>query len=328
VSLLGRHVAITGGAGFIGSHLAERVIEEDPASITVIDDFSTGQLSNLDGVSDRIRVVDGDICNRNVAAEVAGADITFHLAVRNVRASLGEPAENLRVNANGTLSILEAMRGGAGGQFVYVSSSEVYGIPESARFTESTVPHPTTVYGAGKLAGEHISLAYHTSYGMHTQVVRPFNNFGPRSHFEGDSGEAIPKFILRAQAGYPLHVHGDGTQTRDFMFVKDTADWLVRLASVDGLLGQVVNIGSGVDRSIRQLAETIVGLTGSNSPIEFGEPRPGDLPKLLADTAKISSIVDFELLTTFEQGLAETIAYFSAFDPAALLAQEVERNWT
>lgn len=328
MSLTGRHVAITGGAGFIGSHLAERVIEEDPASLTVIDDFSTGQVSNLNTVSAHIRMVEGDICDRAIAAEVARADVTFHLAVRNVRASLGEPGENLRVNANGTLSILEAMRHGTGGQFIYVSSSEVYGIPESARFAESTVPRPTTVYGAGKLAGEHISLAYHTSYGMRTQVVRPFNNFGPRSHFEGDSGEAIPKFILRAQAGYPLNVHGDGTQTRDFMFVRDTADWLVRLSGVDELIGEVVNIGSGVDRSIQQLAETIVGLTGSNSTIEFGEPRPGDLPKLLADTAKISSIVDFELLTTFEHGLAETIAYFSAFDPAALLAQEVERNWT
>lgn len=326
--LTDRHVVITGGAGFIGSHLAERALRDDPASLTVIDDFSTGSEANLALISDQIRIVRGDICDEHIAAEAANADVTFHLAVRNVRASLGMPGENLRVNANGTLTVLEAMRNGARGSFIYVSSSEVYGIPDSAGFSESTVPAPTTVYGAGKLAGEHITLAYHTSYGLSTQIVRPFNNYGPRSHFEGDSGEVIPKFILRAMAGRPLHIHGDGRQTRDFMFVRDTADWLVKMAGEPSLQAEVVNIGSGSDTSIGDLAEIILALTGSESSIEFGEPRPGDLPKLQADTTKVKTLLDFELPTTFEQGLAETVAYFSEFDAKDLLALETDRNWT
>ena len=328
MTLANRHVVITGGAGFIGSHLAHRVLRDGPASLTIIDDLSTGQAANLSEISEDHRLIHGDICDPDVAAEARDSDVTFHLAVRNVRASLGQPGENLRVNANGTLAILEAMRLGARGRFVYVSSSEVYGIPTSPVFSESTVPAPTTVYGAGKLAGEHLTLAYHSSYGLETQVVRPFNNYGPRSHFEGDSGEVIPKFILRARAGKPLHIHGNGQQTRDFMFVADTADWLVRMSGEASLIGEVVNIGTGSDLSVVDLAKMIVELTSSVSEIRFGPARPGDLPKLVADTSKVRALLDFGLPTSFEAGLAQTISYFSQFDAEALLAQEVERNWT
>jgi UDP-glucose 4-epimerase len=190
------------------------------------------------------------------------------------------------------------------------------------------LPAPTTVYGAGKLAGEHLTLAYHRTFGLDTRVVRPFNNFGPRSHFEGDSGEVIPKFILRALAGRPLLVHGDGSQTRDFMYVEDTAEWLVALANVDALIGDVVNIGSGVERPILDVAHQIVDATGSSSPIEFAEPRPGDLPRLCADTTKVGRLVDFELPTDFARGLAATIDHFGSQDVLALLEHEVPRAWT
>ena len=162
---------------------------------------------------------------------------------------------------------------------------------------------------------------------MDTRVIRPFNNFGPRSHFEGDSGEVIPKFILRAMVGLPLLIHGSGDQTRDFMFVRDTAFWLAELADVPTLEGDVVNIGSGVDRSVNELAVRVIELTNSSSRIVHEDGRPGDVVTLRADTTKVSSIVDFSLPTSFEEGLAQTIAYFADQDVVALLEREEERNW-
>lgn len=317
---------VTGGAGFIGSHLVAELVGRG-VSVTVVDDLSTGTVGNLAAVLDSVELVEGDISDSALAPLFADAENVFHLAVRNVRASIGAPEENFRVNATGTLSVLEAMRHGRRGGFLYVSSSEVYGDAGVTDFSETTVPAPTTVYGAGKLAGEHVALAYNTTYGMDTRVVRPFNNYGPRSHFEGDSGEVIPKFILRALAGLPLLIHGSGDQTRDFMYVADTAYWLATLADVDALRGDVVNIGTGQDHSVNELAARVLDLTGSRSELVHTDARPGDLPRLRADTAKIDSIVEFHLPTSFEDGLERTVEYFSSQDVEALLEREEERNW-
>ena len=213
------------------------------------------------------------------------------------------------------------------GRFVYISSSEVYGVPRNGDFGESSLPAPTTVYGAGKLAGEHVTLAYRRSYGLDTRVVRPFNNYGPRSHSEGDSGEVIPKFVLRALAGRPLVIHGDGTHTRDFSFVRDTAAWLVRLGLVPRLAGETVNIGSGTEISIAALAQKVLAATASASPVVHSAPRPGDLPRLRARTAKADALAPAPVRTTFAAGLAETIRHFAGADVEALLAGEVVHTW-
>ena len=319
-------VVVTGGAGFIGSHLVEELVGRG-CQVTVVDDFSTGSQHNLDPTASEIVVVEGDIEDSDIASLCGDADLIFHLAVRNVRASLNAPDENFRVNATGTLRLLEAVRHRGQGRFVYVSSSEIYGDSAATGFSESTVPSPTTVYGAGKLAGEHLTLAYHRRYGMDTRIVRPFNNYGPRSHFEGDSGEVIPKFILRALAGRPLVIHGNGEQTRDFMFVRDTTYWLVEIAEVTELSGEVVNIGSGEDRSVNDLANSVLAATGSGSVVVHGPPRPGDLPNLRADVTKIGKYVDFELRTGFDVGLQETVRFFAEQDVEALLEREQEQNW-
>lgn len=322
----GKNVVVTGGAGFIGSHLVGRLVERDPARITVIDDLSTGKLENLSEFSDIVNLT-ADLLDDVTASTVAGADVVFHLAVRNVRASIKDPVENMRVNSQGTLAVLDALRGAGGGSFVYVSSSEVYGTPDDLEFTERTLPQPTTVYGAGKLAGELLTNAYSRTYGLETRVIRPFNSYGPRSHFEGDSGEVIPKFILRALAGLPLLIHGDGKQTRDFMYVEETAEWLARLGEEPSIKGKTVNIGTGIETSIIHLAELVISKTGSESSIEFIEERPGDLPRLCADVSKVSELVDFGLSVDIGIGLDRTIDYFGQFDPAALLETEVARTW-
>jgi UDP-glucose 4-epimerase len=327
-TLVGARVVVTGGAGFIGSHLVECVLAAGAAQVTIVDDLSTGAAENLEGMADCVRLVVGDVCDPTCARAACHADLVFHLAVRNVRASIARPAENLRVNADGTLAVLEAMReAGGAGRFVYVSSSEVYGTPAHSIFSEEVLPAPRTVYGAGKLAGEHITLAYHRTYGMDARVVRPFNTFGPRSHFEGDSGEVIPKFILRALAGRPLIIHGDGSQTRDFTFVRNTAAWLLHLALVDRLEGDVVNIGAGREISVGDLARRIVRLTGSVSDIIHDEPRPGDLPRLLAHTAKVEALAPLGTRIGFDDGLAETVRHFAKRDVETLLEREVVHTW-
>ena len=325
--IVGKNIGVTGGAGFIGSHLVEFLTTQQPARLVIVDDLSTGKKENLRGFADRIELVEGDIRDPEVASELAGLDLVFHLAVRNVRASIKDPRTNLDVNAGGTLEVLEAMRHGSRGSFVYVSSSEVYGVPDSGLFAESVVPGPTTVYGAGKLAGELVTNAYHLTYGLDTRVVRPFNNFGPRSHFEGDSGEVIPKFILRALAGKPLVIHGSGTQTRDFMYVTETAHWLAVLAGVAGLEGQTVNIGTGIETRISDLAETVLTLIGSDSRISYGPPRPGDLPRLVAETSRIESFVPFKLDVGLEEGIKRSIEFFSSGDVEDMLSQETVETW-
>jgi len=328
MTLRGKPVFVTGGAGFIGAHLVEALVERG-AEVSVIDDLSTGSLDNLDSCRADIDFIEGDCCDPEIAEAVAGAELVLHLAVRNVRASIRDPEENFYVNANGTLGLLEAMRNGRQGRFFYVSSSEIYGTAGTGKFSEKTLPAPTTVYGAGKLSGELITQAYFRTYGMDTVVVRPFNNYGPRSHFEGDSGEVIPKFILRALAGEPLLVHGDGTQTRDFMYVADTADWLCDLALLDSLRGGVFNIGYGREFSVNELATLILDRVGGDSEIHHVPERPGDLPRLLADVSLIRAHSDFAPRVGFEDGLKRTIDYFVELgDPTALLKEERAENWT
>lgn len=327
-ALAGLHVVVTGGAGFIGSHLVEHLVTLEPARLVVVDDLCTGSWGNIDSVAGEVEIREGDVQDPRVAGLAADADLVFHLAVRNVRNSLTDPAENFRVNADGTLAVLEAMHGGRRGRFVYVSSSEVYGVPDDGEFTETTLPAPTTVYGAGKLAGELVTLAYNRTWGMDTRVVRPFNNFGPRSHFEGDSGEVIPKFILRALTGRPLLVFGDGAQTRDFMFVTETARWLPLLAAVDSLTGDVVNIGSGREVRIVDLAKTIIDLTGSTSEVVFVDSRPGDIPRLQATMQKAERLAGFNLTIDLDEGLRATIDHFASQDVEALLEREVATTWT
>ncbi len=226
----------------------------------MLDDLSTGKESNLADARRhrRVEFVHGDIRDRALVASMLGdVDVVFHLACRGVRHSIGNPRESHEVNAAGTLTLLAEARRMGVKRFLHVSSSEVYGTARRAPMDEDHPTFPETVYGAAKLAGEAYARAYHQTYGLPTIVVRPFNNFGPRSHHEGDSGEVIPRFVVWALNGQPPIIFGDGSQTRDFIFVGETAHWLCRAAECDALVGRTVNLGSGVETSVNELAKIV-----------------------------------------------------------------------
>ena len=216
MDLHGRKIVVTGGAGFIGSELVRQLADKG-ATVEVADNLANGKVENLMGViGDQVslNIVDvRDVIEMRKLLD--GADLVYHLACLGVRHSIHNPLENHDVNAKATLVMLEESQKAAVNRFVYVSTSEVYG---SARYVPMTEDHPTfphTVYGSSKLAGEGYTRAYHDTYGFESVIVRPFNVFGPRCHHEGDSGEVIPKFMLRCLAGQPMVVFGDGWQTRD-----------------------------------------------------------------------------------------------------------------
>lgn len=329
----GARVLVTGGAGFIGSHLTDFLVERG-CQVTVLDNFRNGKRENLAKAAEsgKLTVVEGDITDSAtcLSAMSGGCDAVFHLACLGVRHSLHSPMENHDVNATGTLELLQAARKTGVGRFVYMSTSEVYGAALAFPLTEQATTWPCTVYGASKLAGEHYAAAYHRCFGMPVTRVRPFNNYGSRAHFEGDSGEVIPRFILRALAGEPPVIFGDGTHTRDFLYVKDCAEGLVAIAECDALVGDIVNLGYGEETTVSDLAKLILEAVGRTDlrPI-FDNERPGDVPRLKVDSTKLRGATSFVPRTTLLAGLHDTVAYYKtvfARQPDCLAQMQI-RNW-
>jgi UDP-glucose 4-epimerase len=330
MSLAGQRVLVTGGAGFLGSHLVEHLLDtRELRELHVLDNLATGTTENLAAVTHDPRLVFtlGDVRDRGAVEKACnGADVVFHLACLGLRHSLHSPVDNHRVNAEGTLNVaLEAARTQVG-VFVHVSSSEVFGSAEYAPMDESHPTRPTTVYGAAKLAGEAAVQAIASTTGMQTLVVRPFNMFGPRSHAAGDAGEMIPRTIVRILRGLPPTVFGDGQQTRDFLHVRDTTASLVALSECDRAVGRTVNIGSGSEVTINRLCALITAALGRPDLVVLHEPdRPADLRRLVADTRLASELIDFRPSITFDDGLAETIEWFSR--EQGRVGDVPSRNW-
>lgn len=331
-SLGGAKVLVSGGAGFIGSELV-RQLARAGAAVLAVDNLVNGKRENLSGLeSDRVKLIVEDIRNGEaMQALMHGVSHVFHLACLGVRHSIHAPRENHDVNATATLDLLKAARKAGVGRFICVSSSEVYG---TARWVPMTEDHPTfpmTVYGAGKLAGECYARAYWETYRYPTVVVRPFNAYGPRCHHEGDAGEVIPKFMLRAMAGRPLVVFGDGTQSRDFTYVEDTAAGILQAGLSEDANGRTMNIGSGGEITIAELAQSILRMAGARgTTIVHDAPRPGDVMRLCADSSLVRDICAFAPRVGLDEGLRRLLAWYRGLDLTVemLLAQETGRNWT
>ena len=300
-----KQVLVTGGAGFIGSELVHQLAEME-ADIIVVDNLVNGKAINLaDLPAERVRL---EICNIRDRARMAellpGVEVVFHLAALGVRHSIHSSEENHDVNATGTLDLLVESRAAHVKRFVCVSTSEVYGTGYKVPMDEEHTTFPMTVYGAAKLAGESYARAFYKTYGYPTVVIRPFNTFGPRSHHEGDCGEVLPKFMLRAMTDNPLIIFGDGKQTRDFTYVSDTAHGILLAGFADQVIGETINIGSGKEISINALAEKVKEILGKKGvKIEHDAPRPGDNLRLYADITKARELLGFEPQVKLEEAL-------------------------
>lgn len=322
-------VVVTGGAGFIGSHLVARLLRRKN-QVVVFDNFATGRRENLDPTA---TIVQGDVRDLpRLAAAVSDADVVFHLAVQCVRLSLQEPGENHDVNATGTLNALRASREAGVRRFVYCSSSEVYGDIQKLDgkgLSEASPKEPTTVYGASKLVGEHYALAYHRTYGMEAMVVRPFNAYGPHAHYEGAFGEVIPRFSIWISAGLPPVIFGDGSQTRDFTYVEDTAAAILAAAECDELLGDSLNLAHGEEVSVASIARLICELRGAPFAPKHVAGRPGDIRRLGADPSKSRRLLGDPAPTPIREGLRRYLAWLDAqrLDYAGLARALEEQNW-
>jgi UDP-glucose 4-epimerase len=322
---------VTGGAGFIGSELVRQLAERG-ARVIVIDNLVNGRRENLAGLpADRVILLDHDIRDLSAyAALLREADVVYHLACLGVRHSVHSPIENHEVNATGTLRLLDASREAGVPKFVYISSSEVYGTAQWAPLNEDHPTFPCTVYGGSKLAGEAYTRAFHRTYDYPTVVVRPFNTYGPRSHHEGDSGEVIPKFLLRCLAGKPMVIFGDGTQTRDFTYVSDSARGIILAGTETAAIGRTINLGSGAEVAINDLARTVARIAGrSDAEIIHDEGRPGDVLRLCADMSKARTLLGYEVRVPLAEGLSRLLEWYRAqgVSPEELLQDEVVRNW-
>jgi UDP-glucose 4-epimerase len=325
-------VVVTGGAGFIGSEVTRQLVESGN-DVIVIDNLINGKKENLHGPGGQMaRLEIADI--RDSAAVntlLKGTDVVFHLACLGVRHSLHSPIENHEVNATATLQLVNAAHASGVARFVHVSTSEVYGTAQWVPMGEGHPTRPTTVYGASKLAGESYVRAFHETHGLDITIVRPFNAFGPRSHHEGDSGEVIPKMMLRALCGRPLVVFGDGSQSRDFTYVSDTAKAIIAAGSHQGVSGETINIGAGKETSVADLAETIASVVGRNDlQIEYQNDRPGDVKRLCADATLARDRLEYVPEVGMREGLEKLREWYSTLDtpPEMMLKDEIERAWT
>lgn len=326
----GARILVTGGAGFIGSHLTDKLLSLGH-KVTVIDNLRNGKKENLDEASqyDGFHFIEGDILDQEKCLEATrDIDIVFHLACLGVRHSIHSPFENHRVNAEGSLNILEASRINKVKRFFYISTSEIYGDIKQFPIDEMGIPAPKTVYGASKLAGENYAYSYHTCYGLDVTILRIFNNYGPRAHYEGDSGEIIPRSIVNVLYGKAPIIFGDGSVTRDFFYVKDTATALAMLLDINNISGQIINIGTGEEITMKHLLEKLLELMQSDLTLQYLEDRPADVPRLWVNPGKFRGITGFESSYTFEEGLLETINYYKAKSANKnLISEIIVKNW-
>lgn len=309
---MGDRVLVTGGAGFIGSHLVDRLLA-DGHHVVVLDDFSTGLERNLAHVANDIEIVVGDIRDAGLCGRVAeGARWVFHqAALGSVPRSIDDPVTTHEVNITGILNMLMAARDGGAERFVFAASSAAYGDTPVLPKVETMPVHPMSPYAASKVAGECYCSVFSAVYGLPTVSLRYFNVFGPRQRPDGPYAAVIPIFIDRTHNGQEVVIFGDGGQTRDFTYVSNAVQAnLLAATAPESAWGKVINVATGQRVSVNQLYTEIAKHTGCTLPAIHTEQRIGDVRDSLADVSRAEDLLGFTPGVLLEDGLRETVEWF------------------
>ncbi|RON00106.1 NAD-dependent epimerase/dehydratase family protein [Pseudomonas brassicacearum] len=302
-------VLITGGAGFIGSHLADALLAKGH-SVRILDDLSTGKRSNLPLDNPRIELIEGDVADATLVAQVmVGCSAVAHLAaVASVQASVDDPVRTHQSNFIGTLNVCEAMRQAGVKRVLFASSAAVYGNNgEGESIDEETTKAPLTPYAADKLAGEYYLDFYRRQHGLEPAIFRFFNIFGPRQDPSSPYSGVISIFSERAQKGLPITVFGDGEQTRDFVYVEDLVDLLVQAIEVPMLEVGAVNVGWNQATTLNQMLQALEEVVGPLPPITYGPARSGDIRHSRANNQRLLQRFTFPEQTPMSVGLARLL---------------------
>jgi UDP-glucose 4-epimerase len=306
---MGRKTLVTGGAGFIGSHLVRALLEHGD-DVRVLDNFSTGNRSNLAGLEDDVDVVEGELRSyERVHNAVRGRELVFHQgALPSVPRSVQDPLTTGAVNVEGTLNVLLAARDEGVRRVVFASSSSVYGSHKSLPLVETMSADPVSPYGVAKLAAERYCVSFSRVYPLETVSLRYFNIFGPQQDPRSEYAAVVPRFITEIAARRPAPIYGDGEQRRDFTFVANVVEANLRAAEASVQSGLVLNIATGRSVSVSELANTIGLVLGMDATHEYLPARPGEIVASWADVSAAREQLGWEPLIDLEEGLKRTAA--------------------
>jgi UDP-glucose 4-epimerase len=310
----GARVVVTGGAGFIGSHLVEALLNRGADRVAVVDNLFLGSAANLAQFADDERLIlyredAGEADAMRAVVEREQPDVVFNLATKALLYSFFNPVGACRVNLDIALALCELQRHGAFGKLVHVSTSEVYGTARSVPMDENHPLLAETTYAAGKAAADLAVASYVRMFGIDAVTVRPFNNYGPRQN-AGTFAAVIPITVNRVLAGLPPIVSGDGLQTRDFIFVGDTVDAMLRIAALDGTQGAVLNVASGIETAIGDLVQRVAVLAGWDASLEYEPERVADVRRHWADVTAAEALIGPVARTALDDGLALTVDWY------------------
>jgi len=310
-----KRVLVTGGAGFISSNVIRHLLDATGYDVVSLDALTyAGNLENLADVMshERLSFVHGDIRNAGLVAEVVSAvDVIVNAAAEShVEKSIREGAsEFVTTNVEGTQVLLDAVRAAPVERFVLISSSEVYGTAESDPMDEEHPLNPRSPYAATKAGADRLAYSYFVTYGLPIVILRPFNNYGPRQHWE----KVVPRFVTSALSDEPLTVHGDGHASRDWLYVEDDAEAIVAAieADLDAVAGEVINIATGVDVSVSEIADLVLDLLGKPASLRVNvDERPGQVDRHIGSVDKAAELLGWSARTSFEEGLSRTVAWY------------------
>jgi len=302
---------VTGGAGFIGSHIAEALVKRGDR-VRVLDNLITGRRENLSLIADEIEFIEGDIRDYTTTLRAAqGANVIFHqAAVPSVPRSVAEPALNHDINVNGTFNVLMAAREAGARRVVYAASSSAYGETETLPKREDMQPSPLSPYAAAKLFGEYYCQVFTRVYGLETVSLRYFNVFGPRQDPSSPYSGVISKFITALLKGQSPVIYGDGEQSRDFTYIANVVDANLRAAESNEAIGQVMNLGIGERITLNRLLAELQKVIGANLPARYEETRAGDVRHSLADISRAEELIGYRPLVGLAKGLERTVAWY------------------